>query len=449
MVGARFEQAAAHFEEAIALFQSVGRSHPAARVEARLGESIWMSAGRAEEALERMETAYGVLAGDEPDEDLATLAAQLGRLHWFHGDLDLAATRLEDALEIAEARWLPELLSQGLNSKSLLLMSRGRHEEGVALLKHALEIAVDNDLSSAATRAYNNIATGELSADRYESSLGYASKGLELARKLGYRRDEWQFLIQLIQCADATGDWDEAVRWASEAPAPEDASADAQVWLAAIRSSLIPIYVNRGMQDEAERALADLLPWAESSTDVQDQAFIASVRAMVLQGAGSHAGAVDDADAGLRFRGSLSLLHDATRACFTVGMQAALDAGDLAKVDELVALIENARPADVAPLLRAAALRGKAGAAAARQERGGVEPPLKTAAGILREIGAPFPLAVTLLQHGRWLAEQGQADTAIPLLSEARTIFERLKAGPWLERLARVEPAALQATAAG
>ena len=35
--------------------------------------------GQLEQALERMEAAYAVLSGDEPDEDLATLAAELGR----------------------------------------------------------------------------------------------------------------------------------------------------------------------------------------------------------------------------------------------------------------------------------------------------------------------------------------------------------------------------------
>ena len=47
-----------------------------------------------------------------------------------------------------------------------------------------------------------------------------------------------------------------------------------------------------------------------------------------------------------------------------------------------------------------------------------------------------------LLEHGEWLAEGGTADEAEPLLAEAREIFERLGAAPWLERLdALAEPA--------
>jgi hypothetical protein len=59
----------------------------------------------------------------------------------------------------------------------------------------------------------------------------------------------------------------------------------------------------------------------------------------------------------------------------------------------------------------------------------------KAAAGLYREIGVPYFLAQTLTNHGEWLVEQGHPDEAGPLLTEAREIFDRLKARPWLERL--------------
>jgi hypothetical protein len=49
----------------------------------------------------------------------------------------------------------------------------------------------------------------------------------------------------------------------------------------------------------------------------------------------------------------------------------------------------------------------------------------------------PFWLGVTLLEHGEWLSTDGKASEARPMLEEARGIFERLHARPWLERLAR------------
>jgi len=59
----------------------------------------------------------------------------------------------------------------------------------------------------------------------------------------------------------------------------------------------------------------------------------------------------------------------------------------------------------------------------------------KTAIGMFREMSVPFWMAVTLLERGEWLVQQGRADEAEPVLAEVRTTFERLAARPWLERL--------------
>ena len=60
----------------------------------------------------------------------------------------------------------------------------------------------------------------------------------------------------------------------------------------------------------------------------------------------------------------------------------------------------------------------------------------RTAAAQFRELGIVFWLAVTLLEHAEWLLAHDRADEAAPLLAEAREIFERLAATPWLVRIA-------------
>ncbi len=64
-----------------------------------------------------MNASFEVLSQDEPDEDLAALASQLGRFLFFAGERDLALERIEVALDLAEALLLPEILSQALNTK--------------------------------------------------------------------------------------------------------------------------------------------------------------------------------------------------------------------------------------------------------------------------------------------------------------------------------------------
>ena len=127
--GARGNQAVALFERSIALFEAQAASHAAARVVARLSEVMW-DRGRMKESLENMDRAFQVLVNDPPDESFAWLAAQLGRFQFFVGNRDLATKRIETALDLAEALDLPEVLSQALNTKNLLLLTLGRHHEG-------------------------------------------------------------------------------------------------------------------------------------------------------------------------------------------------------------------------------------------------------------------------------------------------------------------------------
>jgi hypothetical protein len=66
-----------------------------------------------------------------------------------------------------------------------------------------------------------------------------------------------------------------------------------------------------------------------------------------------------------------------------------------------------------------------------------------------REIQMPFDLGVTLLEHAEWLHAQGREAEAEPLLAEARELFGKLDARPWLERAAALEPATRPAEAVG
>ena len=61
-------------------------------------------------------------------------------------------------------------------------------------------------------------------------------------------------------------------------------------------------------------------------------------------------------------------------------------------------------------------------------------------------LGAPFHLAVTQLEHAESLETRGPSDEADALRGSARSVFEQLRATPWLERADRA-PAAEQVTA--
>jgi hypothetical protein len=96
--------------------------------------------------------------------------------------------------------------------------------------------------------------------------------------------------------------------------------------------------------------------------------------------------------------------------------------------------MDNMRVGEVPPFLHAQHARFGALLAALSGRHDEAETGFKNAAGTLREINAPFHLAVVLLDQGEFLISHGRAGEAEPLLSEAKEVFVGLKARPWLER---------------
>ncbi len=219
-IGARGEESKECFERAIALFEAADASHAAARVEARLAESMW-DLGRLEEGLERMNRSFELLSNEEPDADLATLAAQLGRFMFFGGQPDLAMQRIESALDMAESLVLPEVLAQALTTKGDPPdRRRGDEKRASRSTQFALGVALEHDKPSAALRASYNLADSLARADRYAASTEAVRNGLAHARRVGNRYWELSFLGQLYPFL-ALGEWDEALAMFEELPLDE------------------------------------------------------------------------------------------------------------------------------------------------------------------------------------------------------------------------------------
>jgi ATP/maltotriose-dependent transcriptional regulator MalT len=115
--------------------------------------------------------------------------------------------------------------------------------------------------------------------------------------------------------------------------------------------------------------------------------------------------------------------------------ESALELGDLDTAEQLLAVVDGFGVGDSTPGTRAQSLRLHARLADARGELDAVEQGFKAAAGLLREIGIPFWLAITELERAEWLLRQGRPEDARRLLDEPRETFERLQAQPWSERV--------------
>jgi tetratricopeptide (TPR) repeat protein len=429
-MGGRSEEASAHFEAAIQLFESSGAAHPAARVSARLGVLDW-NLGRLTPGIGRMERAFAILVTDEPDEDLARLAAQLGRLHYFAGDPERAMARTEVALGTAERLVLPEPLSEALNTKGLLLVDRLRLEEGQALLDRALRVALGHDIPSAALRAYNNLAYVMWVLDRAEDAYTIIQPAVELARRVGDRPWEWALTLNGADSLISLGRWDEAFAVFETVIGSDGFD---PILVSVEITSLVQLHTMRGDLGEAERVLA--MSETEASEDFQARGVAAVARSMILRARGDLAGALKAVRQVTE--AVVSGVFSFVREAHVEAAEIALALGDLAQAEDRLNYLETLAPVQATPLVRAQASRLRARLLAARGEDASVEAFFKSSVGLFRELSMRYWLAVALAEQGEWLIGQGRTEDASPLLDEARGIFERLGARPWRERVERL-----------
>ncbi len=171
------------------------------------------------------------------------------------GRRSASAARVEVALEIAEALGLPEILSQALNTKSLTLQARGRQREALALLRYALDVALDHEIPTAALRAYYNLTDAAIQVDSYREATERILSGLALARRVGHRDWELQFVGQMYPQV-ALGEWDDVLETAEALP--PDAIENNRIAYNGFLCSIPSIRVRRGEFDEARASHADL-----------------------------------------------------------------------------------------------------------------------------------------------------------------------------------------------
>ncbi|MGQ0669319.1 MAG: adenylate/guanylate cyclase domain-containing protein [Actinomycetota bacterium] len=426
------DRAQAHFERSIELFEEGRRVNDAARVSARLAEVLW-DQGHIEDGLTRMERSFEVLSAREPDEDLATLAAQIGRMHFFMGDTDRSLERLDFALGVAERLFLPEVLSHALNTKALVLSMRGRTEEARALLRHALVIAQEHGATDAILRAYYN-----LYLEPPDEVLEYARLGLELARRLGNRQWEMNFLGRQTVLHWLHGEWDQAM--AVSRPLLDPANRRAGVLgLSRALPALAHLLVNRGLTDEAEELVA-LREHAATSAGVIERADYFTALAMVARARSDLDVARRARDEILRIIELVGVLQEPTREGVAEAIEISLDAGE---IDQAERLIEQLKGRTVAErdYLAPHVARFEPRLAAARGDHAAAEEGFQRGMGLVRRSNSPFIQAVAQLEYAEWLVQRGRAEEAEPLFVEARAVFDRLGARPWLERLAGAESA--------
>jgi class 3 adenylate cyclase/tetratricopeptide (TPR) repeat protein len=439
-VGDEREISLERMREARQLFESEGHPHDAARAAAGMSRALW-NLGRIDEAVVLLDEAFAVLASDEPDADVAALAAESARVHHFSGNAETATERVEFALRIAEAQGLPEVISQALNTKALVYMDLGRPHESRALLREALDVALEHDLVNAALRAYNNLIVILTQMDRREETRRIEIEALELARRRGNRNFVVSFGGFRSLSLLAEGDWDGAFELGDEWLPTEPTAQPVQGFFT---NRLAWAAFERGDDGEARRLLDLIAAGLDETADLQLREVRATKRMLLaiadrrVEDVAAAAGETVRLDAGMR---------KLTQAALTVGI--ALDGlqptGDVSALLPLIDLSDTASVGQRARQLEVEVGRVRGVAASLSGDHDGAVDNFAKALSAGRNLGEPLFVARALAEYATALVRAGRVDEAEPLAAEARALFEGMGAARAIERLDAAMPVRITA----
>ena len=427
----RADEARELFGKALEIFDAHGLKRPAARAAAVLAE-IDFREGHTSDSIARLEQALESLAGEEPDADVAAVAAQLGRFLALNTQLDAATPHLERALELAEALKLRDVFTQALTTKAVVLNRRNRLEEARILLDGALKIALDNDIPGAALRTSNNLAVIYESSDRYADALALSERAAAIARRVGDRVWESQLFAGPISSLVLLGRWDEALAREAEIDTSARIPVEALV-------HLVEIDCLRGDVEHARARLEKLVELKNHESLDYASGYLLH-EAHLLRTEGNVRAAQVTIEPVLEARSELAISYLQVKLGFVEALECAFALGDTGKLEELLELIEGLRPGERPPLLEAHAARFRAKLA---DDLALAELGFRRAADLFREHELVFWLAVAQLEQAERLTGEGRHDDAQEFVLPARETFQRLQAKPWLERADAIQLAAL------
>jgi len=213
------------------------------------------------------------------------------------------------------------------------------------------------------------------------------------------------------------GRWEEVMEASEDVPQER---IDSGAVVLSLLTAALEIYLERGELEKARR-LFSMFSRLKDSTDVQERScYLAAVSAL-RRGEGRLHEALEAGTGAMEVGKTLGASFQTHKQALIHALEAALTLSEREQALELLATIDRTAPGRRSRYLEAHAHRF-------RGRLNGDVAGLEAAAARFRELGNPFWLAVALLEH----AEATGDGTS---LSEAREIFERLKARPWLERV--------------
>ena len=425
----------AHFESARGLYVATAQPLGEAMVLCELAADDFAE-GNVAGALQRTREALATLPdGATDDEHMATLAhveARLARFMYFSSDYDAALPHLERALQIAETANLWGVLALALDTKGSILAARGRRTEAELVIRGALNVALEHDIT--------------------ERAPGHASAWPPRSRRSTSRNPPSRCTPRRRGCCSgsATGPTPRvrnstgSSASSTSAGGTRPARCSPSTWRTTPRSSARDCgrgprrWARRGctfsgvtprQRGECSSPTASLFEHAH----LEMRAGHDAARALLANAEGDHALALTTAEATLR-----ACIDESfpvwMRLALIDAVEAAFALGDIAKVVEIIALVRENFRVGRQPSMDAQVLRWEARMAARRNDTEAAIATYRSAIDGFAALERPFWLAVARLELGELLRALGRDDEAQELLAQARATFAELRATPWTAR---------------
>ena len=415
----------------------------------RRGRYLWTD-GSPSLALTTYAEALATCPPDPPTVQRARTLAAYGQVLMLVSRNSDAAVVCREAIEVAEATGDRATAGHARNTLGTAIVGLTQFDEGIALLREALDIAREVSNLDDICRAYTNLSESLLTCGRLEEGLQVALDGAALARQLGFHRAYGSYLLAIAAMISFhLGRWDD-VDSATKAALALDAQSMAALRVNVIRARLLTA---RGDFDGAAQHLAPALKLALQADDVQHGTPAHVAQAELLAAQGDHEGALAEALHAVRVAEdtddtffaepaltiSLELIADMVADARSRGDERSeasalsIAAPFVGRVEHLLALDEKGA---VTPRSR-----GELATIAAERSRiaGTNDTALwRTAAETWQSIGEPYPEACarTRLADALLAADAPRTEVAAELRAAA-LVADALGAVPLRERIAR------------
>ncbi len=172
---------------------------------ARLSRTIW-SLNRGEEAVAAGERALAMIPPEDPFQARPLLQAWLARTKFLRGRFRQAAADGETALQTAVQAGDVFAEAEVSNTLGMAYVALGRVDDGVASLRHAIDLGREHDEPDTLSTAYSNLADMLMVAGRTEEGFATAREGMAQTPRRLIRQHDW-ITMTVSELAFNAGDW--------------------------------------------------------------------------------------------------------------------------------------------------------------------------------------------------------------------------------------------------